>query len=138
MEFDIYTIPESQIVLKTDFSFVFLSHKPFLPYHMLISPIRKVQRLVELSEQEYCDLIKISHKIMTDLNHLGTSWSYNLQDGPEAGQTVNHLHFHLIPRNKGDLSDNNEIYNNIDRHQDKPKEKSELDEVACYLRSFIK
>jgi glutamate-1-semialdehyde 2,1-aminomutase len=37
-----------------------------------------------------------------------------LQDGPEAGQTVKHVHFHLIPRKKSDLARNNDIYENLD------------------------
>lgn len=32
------------------------------------------------------------------------------QDGPAAGQTVPHVHIHVIPRVKGDWMDNDQIY----------------------------
>ncbi len=33
------------------------------------------------------------------------SFNIGINDGPEAGQTVPHLHMHLIPRFKGDVPD---------------------------------
>ena len=36
------------------------------------------------------------------------------QDGPQAGQTVAHVHIHLIPRRKGgDFEKNDEIYDAV-------------------------
>jgi diadenosine tetraphosphate (Ap4A) HIT family hydrolase len=32
-------------------------------------------------------------------------YNIGINDGPTAGQTVPHLHMHLIPRYKGDLED---------------------------------
>jgi diadenosine tetraphosphate (Ap4A) HIT family hydrolase len=32
-------------------------------------------------------------------------YNIGINDGPTAGQTVPHLHMHLIPRYKGDLTD---------------------------------
>jgi hypothetical protein len=46
-------------------------------------------------------------------------WSFLLtsditcQDGPQAGQTVAHVHIHLIPRKKGDFEKNDEIYDAV-------------------------
>lgn len=37
-----------------------------------------------------------------------------IQDGPEAGQTVPHVHIHVLPRQKGDFAKNDEIYDAID------------------------
>jgi len=37
-----------------------------------------------------------------------------LQDGVEAGQTVPHVHVHLIPRKKRDYKENDAIYDDLD------------------------
>ncbi len=36
------------------------------------------------------------------------------QDGPQAGQTVPHVHIHVLPRRVGDFEKNDEIYDAID------------------------
>ena len=36
------------------------------------------------------------------------------QDGKEAGQTVPHVHIHILPRRKGDFEKNDEVYDAID------------------------
>lgn len=37
---------------------------------------------------------------------LSGSFTVAVQDGPDSGQTVPHLHVHVIPRKKGDVGDN--------------------------------
>jgi bis(5'-adenosyl)-triphosphatase len=36
---------------------------------------------------------------------LSGSFTVAVQDGPDSGQTVPHLHVHVIPRRKGDVGD---------------------------------
>jgi hypothetical protein len=36
-----------------------------------------------------------------------------MQDGPQAGQTVPHVHIHVLPRKQGDFENNDEIYNEV-------------------------
>lgn len=40
-----------------------------------------------------------------------------IQDGPEAGQTVPHVHVHVLPRKVGDFEKNDEIYDVIDESE---------------------
>ena len=37
-----------------------------------------------------------------------------MQDGPAAGQSVPHLHVHVLPRKAGDFANNDEVYDAID------------------------
>lgn len=37
------------------------------------------------------------------------SFTIAVQDGPDSGQTVPHLHVHVIPRRKGDVGDNPDV-----------------------------
>ncbi|KAL0978531.1 hypothetical protein UPYG_G00171750 [Umbra pygmaea] len=36
-----------------------------------------------------------------------------IQDGPEAGQTVKHVHVHVLPRKAGDFKSNDNIYDEV-------------------------
>ena len=40
----------------------------------------------------------------------------SIQDGPSAGQTVPHVHVHILPRSSGDFENNDDIYNELNNH----------------------
>ena len=42
-----------------------------------------------------------------------TSSTISIQDGEDAGQVINHFHAHVIPRVKGDLDSNDDIYSKL-------------------------
>jgi diadenosine tetraphosphate (Ap4A) HIT family hydrolase len=44
-------------------------------------------------------------KTMADAQHHPDGYNIGVNDGPAAGQTVPHLHMHLIPRFTGDVPD---------------------------------
>ena len=45
-----------------------------------------------------------------------SSLSIAIQDGPEAGQTIEHVHVHVLPRKKGDFEHNDDVYKALDEH----------------------
>ncbi|KAJ3283107.1 hypothetical protein HK104_010554 [Borealophlyctis nickersoniae] len=51
---------------------------------------------------------------VVEKEYAGQSLTVTLQDGPFAGQTVAHVHVHIIPRKQGDWANNDEIYPEID------------------------
>ncbi|MBL7978553.1 MAG: HIT domain-containing protein [Bacteroidetes Order II. Incertae sedis bacterium] len=78
---------------------------PILPGHTLVIPKRHVVRIAELSADEWVGFWDFARQmatfIMTCFHADGCDWT--IQDGRSAGQTVEHLHLHLIPRYTGDL-----------------------------------
>ncbi|XP_048171616.1 bis(5'-adenosyl)-triphosphatase isoform X2 [Corvus hawaiiensis] len=55
------------------------------------------------------------------------------QDGPEAGQTVKHVHVHVLPRRAGDFSRNDDVYEELQRHdkEDSPDKWRTEEEMAA-------
>ena len=77
---------------------------PCSPGHLLVTPVRHVQRLSQLTVQEWADLSSLVQRALQDLaDHDGVTVAVN--DGPAAGQTIPHVHMHLIPRTWGDVQD---------------------------------
>lgn len=58
----------------------------------------------------------LAHQVGAVLEpHYGAqSLTMAIQDGPAAGQTVPHVHIHLLPRKVGDFEKNDEVYDAID------------------------
>ncbi len=79
---------------------------PMLPGHCLIVPKRHATRLVELSTDESAELLAFTTQIagLVMATYACTGYDLSLQEGAAAGQTVDHLHLHIIPRRAGDLS----------------------------------
>ncbi|KAG6392229.1 hypothetical protein SASPL_146442 [Salvia splendens] len=91
--------------------------------------IRVVKRFIDLTADETSDLWLTAHKIGPQLEsyHKASSLTLNIQDGPQAGQTVLHVCIHIIPRKVGDFEKNDEIYDAIDAKEKALKEKFDPD-----------
>ncbi len=101
------SLPESRVWFEHGSVFVFKDAYPISPGHTLIVPKRHVSSLFELDEQERQDLFQALERaknlLLTDLKPNG--FNIGINDGVAAGQTVLHLHVHLIPRYIGDVAD---------------------------------
>ncbi|PON69536.1 Histidine triad (HIT) protein [Parasponia andersonii] len=96
--------------------------------HVLVSPKREVKRFVDLTADETNDLWITAHKIAVLKYHnliLYMIFVCTIKDGPQAGQSVPHVHIHILPRKVGDFERNDEIYDSDDNT--KLKQKMDLD-----------
>lgn len=79
--------------------------KPILPGHVLVSPRRVVPRVTDLTPAETSDLFLTVRRVgrMVERVYGATSLNIAIQDGAHAGQSVPHVHAHIIPRKAADL-----------------------------------
>ena len=78
-----------------------------------------VPRLADLSQEEVSDLFSTVQRVgrMIERVYGATALNIALQDGVEAGQSVPHVHTHIIPRKKDDMEDrggNDAIYGELE------------------------
>lgn len=82
---------------------------PVSPGHLLIIPKRHVSNWFELTWREQMGLnalIKQGKRwIIAHQVQVPDGYNIGINIGPAAGQTVMHVHIHLIPRYVGDMDD---------------------------------
>ncbi|OJJ32302.1 hypothetical protein ASPWEDRAFT_118288 [Aspergillus wentii DTO 134E9] len=95
----------SQVFHLTPLTFALVNLKPILPGHVLVSPRRRVPRVSELTAAETSDLFLTVRRVgrMVERVYGASSLNIAVQDGVDAGQSVAHVHTHIIPRKKADL-----------------------------------
>ena len=97
----------SRVILANDHAMAIYDSFPVTPGHTLIIPKRHISSLFEATREEQAalfDLLSAMRQLLLkELNPAG--FNIGINDGPAAGQTVMHLHIHLIPRYAGDTED---------------------------------
>jgi len=96
---------------------------PILPGHSLIVPKRHVESLLALDDGEVAEMVKLSRGAIALLArvHRSDGFDWTIQESEAAGQSLPHLHLHLIPRMKGDLPDPGEWYRLLIEFRDRPR-----------------
>jgi diadenosine tetraphosphate (Ap4A) HIT family hydrolase len=100
-------LPRDGIVFDSELALAFRDGFPVSPGHTLIIPKRHVASFFEITDAERTDLMALLAAARDDLDRQFGPAGYNIgiNDGTAAGQTVSHLHIHLIPRYDGDRPD---------------------------------
>ncbi len=101
------TLPASRIVKENDWAVLVHDAYPVSPGHSLVIPKRHIRSWFEATEEERTAMLALidEAKVMVDAELAPNSYNIGINDGPAAGQTVPHLHMHLIPRFQGDVPD---------------------------------
>ncbi len=95
---------------------------PVFPGHSLVTPRKHITSIFELSDQDLFEFVTFSRKTIEILSKAFDTEGFNwiLQEREEAGQTVAHMHIHILPRKSGDLKHPGDWY---------PKIKNNIDDV---------
>jgi diadenosine tetraphosphate (Ap4A) HIT family hydrolase len=80
---------------------------PVSPGHALIAPKRHVETWFEATAEERAAMIEAIERVkeIIEREHKPTAYNIGINSGRDAGQTVPHLHLHVIPRYRGDVED---------------------------------
>ncbi len=87
-------------VFQDKISFIVLNLFPYNPAHLMIVPIRYITKYLELTKEEIIHTSRIIQGLQLMINDLYQPKGYNIgiNQGRQAGGSIEHLHFHLIPR----------------------------------------
>ena len=109
----------TQIFHQSKLTYCAVNLKPIVPGHVLVCPFRKVQRFADLDQSEVTDLFsnvqRVGNVIESQFN--ASSLTIAIQDGPQAGQTIPHVHVHVIPRKGNDFPNSDDIYTEVSNSQ---------------------
>lgn len=99
--------PEEEIVLANSLCYARYDKYPVSPGHLLLIPYRHTPTLFDATDAELAALLALVRGAKTLLDEQFHPDGYNVgvNVGTAAGQTVMHLHVHLIPRYAGDVGD---------------------------------
>jgi bis(5'-adenosyl)-triphosphatase len=132
MRFGKFVIPSSHIFHRTKWSAAFVNLRPIVPGHVLVMPERIVTTMEGLTDDEYLDLWTSVRSVQRALqaHYQATAFNVAVQDGRAAGQSVPHVHVHILPRTNGDFERNDVIYEELEAwapRADMPKPKTNID-----------
>ena len=96
------------IVFQDENFYVIRDAYPVTKNHTLIILNEHDKTYFDLDDKDIIQLnniIKFQKKSLMDEDNSITGFNIGINQGESAGQTVMHLHIHLIPRRKGDVND---------------------------------
>ena len=101
------TLPPERIIDSNDLALVIRDGYPVSPGHTLVIPKRHIGSWFEITQAEQQALLDLltKAKAILETEYKPDGYNIGINDGPSAGQTVPHLHMHLIPRYKDDQED---------------------------------
>lgn len=102
---DVVSLGDREVLAANGSFLAFFDNYPVNRGHVLLVSRRHVETPFELSGGEGADLIDIlrSAKAILDEKFRPDGYNVGINVGSLAGQTVPHLHIHLIPRYVGDV-----------------------------------
>jgi bis(5'-adenosyl)-triphosphatase len=136
-----FVIPAASIFYRSpnELSIAFVNLRPIVDGHVLVMSARSVARLEDLTNEEHDDIwrtVRVVQGILkeqyadnataattdSDKTTSASSLSFNVavQDGRAAGQSVPHVHVHILPRSSGDFARNDDVYQELEEWAPRP------------------
>jgi len=100
-------LPAERILERNDQAIAVADAFPVSPGHTLVMPRRHLASFFELTKDEILSIHDLLDRVRQRLDASLKPAGYNIgaNVGPVSGQTILHVHIHLIPRFPGDVAD---------------------------------
>ena len=117
-------------IIETDSEIAFLDIMPCAEGHTLVIPKLEVKRLEDLPKSEALSLMHTLQHVAKAVSVAFDGIDYNLilNNGANAGQEVEHVHFHVLPRPQG---------SSRPFHQRTKYAEGEMQEVGAKIRNCL-
>ena len=100
--------PEDRLIGENEFSYAIIDRFPATKLHSLVIPKRHVADVFDLVEPELSAMTALLAKIRGFILNEDPSvegFNVGVNSGVVAGQSIPHVHIHLIPRRQDDVED---------------------------------
>lgn len=118
-----FVIDDSSVFYNTAGTAAFVNLRPIVPGHVLVISKRVAARLQDLNSVEYTELwntVRIVQQVLQQ-HYCCAAFNVAVQDGRAAGQSVPHVHVHILPRYNGDLERNDDVYDALEHWAPRPE-----------------
>lgn len=97
----------NEFAIENEVAFAIFDKYPVNKGHLLIIPKRHVEQYFDLTleERQAIDDLLFKGKKLMDQQYQPDGYNVGINCGEAAGQTIFHVHVHLIPRYKGDIDE---------------------------------
>ncbi len=92
------------IIAKNQYAAAFLDIQPLAEGHTLVVPVKEAATILELDDKDL-EQLALTIKAVTAILHKSlkpAGFTIGINQGAGAGQLIEHLHVHIIPRYKND------------------------------------
>ena len=92
-------------IYQDDIAFICLNLYPYNPGHLLIVPHRHIKSFRELNKREALHITRLIQGVENLMEDVLNSKGFNIgiNEGPNSGASIDHLHYHLVPRYPNEL-----------------------------------
>jgi len=96
---------KSERIIETKLAYAIFDKFPVTQGHSLVIPKNHISNYFELDFNAQISIIKLVNKLKEIIDKKFNPDGYNIgiNIGDSAGQTINHVHIHVIPRYKDDI-----------------------------------
>lgn len=94
----------AQKIYEDNFTLAFLDIKPVQKGHALVITKKHYRNILDIPENELAEFAKVVARVARGVKKATAADALNITHncGREAGQAIDHIHFHIIPRYKND------------------------------------